>query len=277
MEDKPSFKGSIMSENVNRAFMYGESVFTTMRMVGNHISDWDYHFDRLKKGVDFLYGPFKDGDNWTLRLKHRLKERVEFETGDHVIRLTVYREQARGLVRKTLLSVDDLKIHVSSSPYDPSRSSGKMFALRTCAVPPKPHWWPDYLKAGNYLETILTQKMFMQPGDDDVLFLSPSDTVLESSVANIFVVKHNILYTAPTGPNVLDGVMRKKVIKVAETFFTEFKESETSIDQLYKADAVFGTNSVRGPFLIEKIDGREIKYSKEFLAHFDALKNKVLS
>jgi len=256
--------------------MYGESVFTTMRMIDNHIIDWDYHFDRLIKGVDFLYGPFNDGDNWTLRLKQRLKERLEYETGNHVIRLTIYREQVRGLVRKTILSVNDLKIHTSSTRYDPDRSSGRMLKLRTCAVPLKPHWWPDYLKAGNYLETILTQKMFMQPGDDDVLFLSPSDTVLEASVANIFVVRYNVLYTAPTGPNVLDGVMRKKVIRVAETFFTEFKESETTIEQLYKADAVFGTNSVRGPFLIDRIDGHQIKYSQEFLTHFDALKKKVL-
>jgi branched-subunit amino acid aminotransferase/4-amino-4-deoxychorismate lyase len=277
LKDKPSFKGSKMSEIINRAFMYGESVFTTMRMVNGHLCDWNSHFDRLKKSVDFVYGPFSEGDDWVLLLKNRLLERCAGENGDRVIRLTIYREQARGLVRSGIISVNDLKISLSTSHYDSTRTEGKMLKLRTCATPIRPHWWPSFLKAGSYLETILAQKMAMQPGDDDVLFLSPHDTVLESSVANIFVVRHKKLYTAPTGPNVLDGIMRQKVIKESEDFFDDFVESETTVEQLFKADAVFGTNSVRGPFLIDKIDGYEIKYEHNFLTDFEALRKRVMT
>lgn len=266
-----------MSEIINRAFMYGESVFTTMRMINGHLCDWDYHFDRLKEGVDFVYGPFTDGDDWVLHLKNRLEDRCAPEHGDRVIRLTIYREQARGLVRTGLVSVRDLKISLSSSHYDPERVEGKMLKLRTCAVPLRPHWWPGYLKAGDYLETILAQKLSMQPGDDDVLFLSPSDTVLESSVANIFVVRHNRLFTAPIGPNVLAGVMRRKVIEASHFVFDSFNESATTIEQLFKADAVFGTNSVRGPFLIDRIDDRPFNYSQEFLKNFENLRRRVMT
>lgn len=263
-----------MSEIINRAFMYGESVFTTMRMINGKLKDWDYHFERLKSGVEFLYGPFTDDADWSLLLKNRLEERCLSESGDRLIRLTVFREQERGLVRTGLVSIASLKISVSSSPFDQSRAAG-MLKLRTCAGPVRPHWWPSYLKAGNYLETILAQKMAMKPGDDDVLFLSPQDTVLESSVANIFVVRHNKLYTAPAGPNVLAGVMRRKVIEVAGFYFDSCTEEASTVEQLYKADAVFGTNCVRGPFLIERIDDREISYSKEFLANFENLRKRV--
>ena len=263
-----------MSEIINRAFMYGESVFTTMRMINGVLKDWDYHFDRLKNGIEFLYGPFTDGPDWTLVLKNRLEERCHNESGDRLIRLTVYREQERGLVRTGLTSVNSLKISLWSSHFDPSRVSG-MLKLRTCAGPVRPHWWPSFLKAGNYLETILSQKMTMKPGDDDVLFLSPQDTVLESSVANIFVVRHNKLYTAPTGPSVLAGIMRKKVIDAAALLFDGCSEVASTVEQLYRADAVFGTNCVRGPFLIEKIDDHEYSYSKEFLTTFESLRKQV--
>lgn len=265
-----------MSEIINRAFMYGESVFTTMRMINGHLCDWDYHFDRLKMSVEFVYGPFTDGSEWFLILKNRLLEKCASESGDQVIRLSIYRDQARGLILTGLASVNDLKISLSASPHGSDRSEGKMLKLRTCAAPVRPYWWPAFLKTGNYLETILSQKMNMKPGDDDVLFLSQRDTVLESSVANIFVVRHNVLYTAPTGPQVLDGIMRKKVIKEAEYFFDDFQESETTIEQLYKADAVFGTNSVRGPFLIDRIDDFQINYSQDFLSNFEALRKRVL-
>ncbi len=264
-----------MTENINRAFMYGESVFTTLRMIDGRLCDWDYHFDRLKRGVEFVYGPFTDADEWALNLRTRIETRLFTETGDKVIRLTVYREQSRGLIRTSLISVAGLRIQINASPYEPQRSEGKMLSLRTCAAPLRPYWWPGYLKAGDYLETILCQKQFMKPGDDDVLFLSQNDTVLESSVANIFVVRHNKLYTAPTGPNVLEGIMRRKVIETYELIFDEFEESETTIEQLFHADAVFGTNSVRGPFLIARIDDREYAYDQEFLKKFDILRKRV--
>ncbi len=266
-----------MSEFNNRAFMYGESVFTTMRMRNGQLLDWEEHFARLKKGVFFIYGPFTDGDDWPLILKNRLEERCQDENGDRVIRLTIYREQERGLPQIGTTSVQNLKIALQSTLFDASRIDGKMFKLRTCSAPHRPHWWPSYLKVGSYLETILSQKLFMQPGDDDVLFLSPQDTVLESSVANIFILRHNRLYTAPSGPNVQEGIMRKKVLNIAEEFFQSVEESSSTLEQLFKADAIFGTNSLRGPFLIDRIDEHELNYSDEFIRVFEKLKNRVLA
>lgn len=264
-----------MSESINRAFMYGESVFTTMRMLDGALCDWDYHFDRMRKGVEFVFGPFTDGDGWAVLLKNRLESRALAESGDKVVRVTVYKEQARGLVRTGLMSVNDLKISVTASSYDPSRSEGKMLKLRTCAAPQRPFWWPSFLKSGDYLETILSQKLFMKPGDDDVLFLSSNDTISESSVANIFVVRHKRLYTPPSGPNVLEGIMRRKVIEAANFFFEDCQEIASTMDQIYKADAVFGTNSVRGLFLIDRIDDHEFKYNQDFLSDFEVLRKRV--
>lgn len=255
--------------------MYGESVFTTMRMVEGTLLDWDLHFDRLKKGVEFLFGPFSDGDDWTYKLRNRLDIKFADLNGDKVIRLSVYREQSRGLIRAGLISITDLRIHLSHEPLDQTRYFNKTIKLRTCPAPVRPHWWPSYLKAGNYLETILAQKLYLKPGDDDILFLSQDDTILESSVANIFVVKHDKLYTAPLGPNVLDGVMRKKVIQFAGTIFQDIDETETTIEQLFKADAVFGCNSVRGLFLIDRIDDHEINVSEFFQEKIQLLRNKV--
>jgi 4-amino-4-deoxychorismate lyase len=269
------FKGDSVTENSNRAFMYGESVFTTMRMVNGVVQDWQLHFDRLKKGVEFIYGPFTD-DDWVMNLRTRLETRLGEIVGDKVIRLAFYREQARGFMRSSPTSVRDLRLNLSIDPYDPLGKEEKLLRLRTCPSPHRPQWWPSYLKAGNYLETILCQKMYMKSGDDDLLFLSTEETVLESSVANIFVIKDNKLSTAPVGPNVLEGIMRCKVLQVASTFFDDVSEEASTIDQVYRADAVFGANSVRGLFLVDRIDEYEITYTEDFLKMFREFRSKVL-
>lgn len=255
--------------------MYGESVFTTMRMLDGVLVDWDYHFDRLRKGVEFLYGPFTDADEWMAILKNMLEARMQSENGDRVIRLTVYREGDRGLICGGLISVTDLKINVISSHYDTTHSHDKTFKLRSCTGIMKPQWWPSFLKAGNYLGTILAQKVCMQPHDDDILFLAPDETILESSVSNIFVVRNKKLFTPPVGPNVLDGVMRKKVLEVAHDLFDDVIIEASRLPQLYKADAVFGTNSVRGLFLVDHIDDNELTYSQEMLHKLETLKARV--
>jgi 4-amino-4-deoxychorismate lyase len=259
-----------MSESRNRGFLYGESVFTTMRMKEDHLSDWEAHFERLKLGAEFLYGPFKEED-WQIELKNRLETRCQSESGNKILRLALYTEQDRGLRGPVTLSIHDLKMNLSVSNVEdfPDR----LINLRSCPAFLKPYWWPSFFKAGNYLETILSQKKYLQKGDDDLLFLSGTDQILESSIANIFVVKGNKLYTAPLGPNVLDGIARRKVLLAAQHVFEDVLEESSSLEQTYKAEGVFGSNSIRGLFLVGKIDDHDISLTEEFKVKFEALRS----
>jgi len=264
-----------MSEFLNRAFMYGESVFTTMRMIDGEIQDWNDHFQRLKLSAEFVFGPFSEEENWAILLKDRLENRCQSETGQKILRIALFREQERGLRSLSSASVQNLRVAVTSMPYESHQFGSQPLKLRTCAGHTRPSWWPSYLKAGSYLESILAQKLYLQEGDDDLLFLNAQDEILETTVSNIFVVKQNRLYTPPLGPNVLDGVIRKKILKMAPDFFAHVTESSSSVEQLLKADAVFGCNSIRGPFLIGMIDHHNYAYSQEFLDKFELLKKRV--
>jgi len=257
--------------------MYGESVFTTIRMSHGKIHDWSYHLERLKQGVEYVYGPFKDTLSGAPQFEAELQKLLQSETGDRILRLTVYLEQDRGLIMKKDLSWSELKVALHSSSLEPAWQENKIFSLRSCKAPERLDWWPSFLKAGNYLETILSQKKYLRPGDDDLLFLSSEGNVLESSVANIFFVRHNKLYTPPAAPRVLAGIMRRKVLESAGEFFESCHEIAAPLDQLLSAEAVFGTNSIRGPFLIGRIDDYHLHYSQDFLDKFDLLKKRVLT
>ncbi len=264
-----------MSETHNRAFMYGESIFTTMLMINGRVTNWEHHFERFKKGVEYVYGPFTD-DEWSASLKNRLEYKIGQENGDKVLRLCAYRELEKRSLRGSMISIMDLKLQMNVEPYEP-RSVIKPLNMRTVVGISKPHWWPDYIKAGNYLETILAQKINLRPEDDDLIFTSQDGWVWESSVANIFCVRHNKLYTAPSGPNVLDGVMRAKVLELAGDFFEDTIETFSTVEQLKKADAIFGTNSIKGPFLIGSVDDHKITYTNDFLEKFERLQARIFS
>lgn len=256
--------------------MYGESVFTTMKMVDGILMDWELHFERLRKGVEFVYGPFTEGENWVSLLRDRIKNEASGLSGTSVVRLTFYLDHTRGLFRKQETSISHLRVHLYQTPLDTIQSDFKFYKLKSCPGFGKPQWWPSFLKAGCYLPAILAEKTHQATGYDDVLFVSQDGRILETSVANVFVLKNNMLFTPPLGPDVLDGVMRRKVLKLASSHFSSIREGHFTMEELFHADAIFCSNSVRGLFLVDRIDDHEITYNEEFLKKFRLFKDEVL-
>ena len=263
-----------MNENQNRAFLYGESVFTTMRVSEGQAFDQEEHLDRLEKGVEFVFGPFEEGDSWRELFRQRFIEELCKITTTKVVRITVYRAQTMSGLRQGMMAAKDLHFSTISSPL---ATEHLHLRLSTCPSFNRPSWWPSFLKAGDYLPTILSQRKYLSPGFDDLLFLSDTGTTLESSIANIFVVRHNKLFTAPVGPQVLDGVMRKKVIDQHSPLFTSVRFEGSTLQQLHCADAVFGSNSVRGVFLIDRINDHSYSYTPDFIAAFEDWRQKVMT
>jgi len=239
-------------------------------MISGEVKDWDLHFDRLKRGADFIFGPIEDW-KWT-PFKLMLEEKLKKFSGTKALRVTIFAKGDSGL-RPMMVNVEELEVEILERPLPGDHSPRK---LRTLHRPGEPHFWPSFLKSGNYLETLLSQKYVMNPGDDDLLFCDETGVIQESSMANIFIVKGRDLFTPRLGPNVLEGIMRGKILEKAPLFFDKVFEENILWNDSFQADGVFLSNSLRGVFLVDRIDQFEISYSEDFLKLFQELKGLVL-
>ena len=89
------------------------------------------------------------------------------------------------------------------------------------------------------------QKLVAETKAKDKLFevlLSANGKVTEGSKSNFFLVKDNILYTAPEA-EVLNGITRIKVIALAKKHAIKLVEKSLSQDDLNHADALFLTGT----------------------------------
>jgi len=89
------------------------------------------------------------------------------------------------------------------------------------------------------------QKLVAETKAKDKLFevlLSANGKVMEGSKSNFFLVKDNILYTAPEA-EVLNGITRIKVIVLAKKHGFKLVEKSLSQDDLNHADALFLTGT----------------------------------
>jgi para-aminobenzoate synthetase/4-amino-4-deoxychorismate lyase len=78
------------------------------------------------------------------------------------------------------------------------------------------------------------------------LVLDEDGSPLETSRANVFIVKDGALVTPPLDGRLLPGIARARVIELARGAGIEVRERAIGIDELVEADEVFVTGGVRG-------------------------------
>ena len=127
-------------------------------------------------------------------------------------------------------------------------------------------------KTTNYFTNIYVRNQAQSEGYDEALFLNNDNFVLETTMANIFLIKGQRLYTPRTDLNFLAGIMRDKVILSAQELGFEIKERLIAKPELALFDFAFLTNSLLGLMKVSSICGIEFKNSNQI---FKQLKQKV--
>ena len=97
---------------------------------------------------------------------------------------------------------------------------------------------------GSYVNSFLAGQEALKKGYDDCIMLNLDGTIAEATGMNIFMVIKNILYTPPLAANILPGITRDCVIKLArKELGLEVKEKNLTVKEVKFADEVFLTGT----------------------------------
>lgn len=121
---------------------------------------------------------------------------------------------------------------------------------------------PSIKVSGAYVNSALAKTEALLDGYDEAIMLNEHGNVCEASAQNIFIVKNNILITPPNTEDILEGITRKAILKIAEHLNLKSEERPISRIELYQADEVFlcGTASQISPVI--EIDKHVINNGK---------------
>ena len=81
---------------------------------------------------------------------------------------------------------------------------------------------------------------------DECILLNDKHHIIETISSNIFAVKNGVLYTPPVSDGCVDGVMRKKIIEIANENKIAVYEISIMQNVLLAADELFLTNTIHG-------------------------------
>lgn len=106
---------------------------------------------------------------------------------------------------------------------------------------------------GHYANSILASLEIQREGCDEALFLDYQGFVAEGPGENVFFVKDGKLLT-PSKENILAGITRDSVMKIAKGLGVEVEERKIGLDEAKAADEAFFTGTAVEVCSIVKID-----------------------
>ncbi len=109
--------------------------------------------------------------------------------------------------------------------------------------------------AGNYVNSCLAFQEAMRAGYDEAILLNEGGRVAEGTGENVFLVKDGVLVTPPASEDLLPGITRDSVIRIARDMGHEVREASVTHDDLLAADEVFLTGTAAEVTPVREVDG----------------------
>jgi len=114
-------------------------------------------------------------------------------------------------------------------------------------------------KSIDYIPATIALKKAKKLGAVEVIYIDHKNRVLEGTTSNIFVLKGNKLITP--GKDILSGVTRKVILKMAKTLF-DIEIRDLNKKELLNADEVFITGTNKGLIPVVQVDETTIGSGK---------------
>ena len=123
---------------------------------------------------------------------------------------------------------------------------------------PPPQSYDQRIKNRSRLPHFMSKRYAARiDADAFAMMLDVDGNIAEGTGANIFFVRDGVLYT-PTARNILVGISRQQVIRLAKQLDVPLVETDMSVYDAYSAEEAFWTTSSYCILPISMIDGRAI-------------------
>ena len=236
------------SENLfksgNRAFLYGDQLFETIRFQNGKLLFWEDHYFRMMGGACMLRMEIPQYLNIEF-LKNEIIKTLKasnlFEFNSRV-RLSLYRSDG-GFYLPTNRSLKYL-IEVDEIIDRPLVLNDNGLVIDVFYNHYKPNQTISNLKGGNSLVSVLSS-IFADENDlDEAIILNLQSNICETTASNIFIATDKHLITPPISSGCVNGIVRKQIIENASLWGYSLEEKNIKTFELIKADEVFLTNSI---------------------------------
>lgn len=229
----------------SRGIRYGEGVFETMKLVHNSLFLFDSHMERFFNGMELLKlkpPPFFN----TLKIKNLVIDLCRKNHCSDFARVRISCIGSNGGVWDNSDQFADIIIQTWKLPEHYSEINSNGLVIDLCEDVRKSTDLLSNLKSNNYLPYLFAANKGKELKVNDMIIQNHSDHIVDSTIANVFIVKKNKILTPPLSDGPVAGVMRKCLLGILPANGFEVEECSLTKNDLLEADELFLTNAMYG-------------------------------
>lgn len=252
---------------LSSAALYGSGVFTSLAVYNRKPFQWEKHWRRLAKNAEKLN--IRLGSEITEEaVRNSLFELIEANNlTEGRARITFFDEAASEIwtfenARRTSVLIATGDFRAGAEEFRLTLSSSRINSKSPLAN----------VKSCNYLENLLALEEAKSRGFDEAIRLNEKGEITSASMANLFWIKDETIFTPSLETGCLEGTTRAFVIELVKEIGFEIYTTEENFDELRLAEEVFLTSAGIGVVKVRRIDGEAYgdaitsRLQREFLA-----------
>jgi branched-subunit amino acid aminotransferase/4-amino-4-deoxychorismate lyase len=241
---------------LDRGLLHGDGVYDTWRTYGGRPFAVAAHVRRLAAAARFLrLPPPRPADPWERRTRELIRRNG---LADATIRLTITRGAAGDTLVPSRPAPPTVMLTLRPFPTDLDVLQERGIAAvllpfgRDAAAP-----WAG-LKTVGHPSAVIGRMIAGRRNAGEGLYVNAAGEVTEATTANVFVVVGGVLVTPPAAGDVLGGVTRDLVLRVARRAGIAVREQALPVRRVRAARELFVTASTVEVLPVVRLEGRAI-------------------
>ncbi len=232
----------------DRGFLFSDGVYEVSMIYNGKLVDNDGHLKRLARSCEKLGINLALSNEQLTDIQQTLIDKNQISSG------AIYLQVTRGAdTDRDFLYSDNIKPTLVMIPqhktFDPAMPAKGLSVMSM----PEIRWAHRDIKAVGLLGAVLAKKLAKDQGYDDAWFVE-NGHITEGSSNNIFLVKGDKIITKAANTQILNGITRQAVLKVANELNLVVVESDFSVTEAQQADEVFATSATMTVMSVCAID-----------------------
>jgi len=249
-------EGDLIISGSSRGLRYGDGLFETMKCKNNHLLSAQQHFARLWKGLETLQ--FDIPKHFTsVYLEQQIHSLIKKNGQEDAVRIRLNIFRSDGGLNDPKDNLPNYIIETWDLSADAGKwnSNGLILSIynevkKSCDI-------LSNLKHNNYLPSVMAALYAKKQKVNDVLVLNSFNRICESSIANVFLIKEEVIYTPPLSEGCVAGILRNFLIEQLDAEGFMLKEKIITPEDVMNADEIFLTNSITNIRWVKQIGNKE--------------------
>ncbi len=237
----------------DRGLLFADAVYEGLGLMDGKVADFELHMQRLERSLSELDMPNPLPRAQYLEVFQRLASENNIQDGFFYLQVT------RGAADRNYLYSAEMTPNVFAfvQPQKPVKDRNTHLGVKMHAVPDL-RWKRRDIKTTNLLGQVMAKKAAHDAGAFDALLVDADGRVTEAASRSFFIVKDNTIIAPPVTEEILHGITRQVIVKVADSEELNTVFRWFTLDEVFTADEAFLTGSSTTVVPVIQIDDNVI-------------------